>query len=81
MAQFIITIIGCLVIIACAILIGGYYCLFGGIAQIIDVAQMQPIDGAAMALGIVRVLLGLFTIPVTFWVCFTWTGFVSAIAE
>lgn len=42
--------------IAAAVFVGGWLMLIGGIIQVVDAVQQNPIDGMDVAIGVVRIV-------------------------
>jgi len=52
--------IGCALVvagIAAALWAGGWWAFVGGIAQVVDALQAYPVNGVAIGLGLLRVIL------------------------
>lgn len=62
-----------LILIVLGIFLGlylGLYLMFiGGITQIVDAVQVDPVDGSDVAWGIVRIIFASAVGAASFWIC------------
>ena len=76
---FVVLVVVFITVLFLALVGGGFYfTLYGGIVQIVDAVQVNPVSGGGIAIGIIRIFLTSVVVSLAF---LLWAGLTKLLTE